>query len=437
MNVIRQIVSGEGDNQSIKMIVKANERGPQGEQGAKGDAATIAAGEVYAVEEGQQAVINTGTSSNAVFDFYLPKGPKGDDGAIKYTAGTGIKITDGNVIEATGDATAAWGGIQGDITDQTDLQNEFGEYTKTEDLATVATSGKYTDLTDTPSIPTVNDATLTIQNNGTNVATFTANSDTNTTANIVSPVNIGEVLSTPTDVAYVSTNNIQTGAVTTDKIAQYAVTADKFAQYAVNNKIITEDDLSPSEDTPTGWASMFTQPGLYATGYDSFIFTNQPTTYGLLETYKTGSGKTIRQRFQAADGRVYFRTGDVVGWYGSSTASGAFRQIIDTNVSTGSFTMESGYTKQDSGSFVKKVGNIVTWQLRFTNTSQMTSGNEFQVATISSGFRPAQSVWFNGTITTADSSFYVSVLDDGKIYVRPGNNIGASSNIIASGMYFI
>lgn len=37
-------------------------------------------------------------------------------------------------------------------------------------------------------MPTVNDATLTIQQNGTNVATFTANSATNTTANITSPV---------------------------------------------------------------------------------------------------------------------------------------------------------------------------------------------------------------------------------------------------------
>lgn len=38
-----------------------------------------------------------------------------------------------------------------------------------------------------PTIPTVNNATLTIQKNGTNVATFTANSSTNATANITVP----------------------------------------------------------------------------------------------------------------------------------------------------------------------------------------------------------------------------------------------------------
>ena len=40
---------------------------------------------------------------------------------------------------------------------------------------------------DLPVVPTVNDATLTIQKNGTNVATFTANSATNQTANITVP----------------------------------------------------------------------------------------------------------------------------------------------------------------------------------------------------------------------------------------------------------
>lgn len=78
-------------------------------------------------------------------------------------------------------------------------------------LATVATSGSYNDLINKPTIPaaqvnsdwnansgvaeilnkptipTVNDATLTIQRNGTNVATFTANASSNVTADISVP----------------------------------------------------------------------------------------------------------------------------------------------------------------------------------------------------------------------------------------------------------
>lgn len=55
-------------------------------------------------------------------------------------------------------------------------------------LATVATSGSYNDLTNKPTIPVVHNATLTIQQNGTTVQTFTANASADTTANIEVPV---------------------------------------------------------------------------------------------------------------------------------------------------------------------------------------------------------------------------------------------------------
>jgi hypothetical protein len=55
-------------------------------------------------------------------------------------------------------------------------------------LATVATSGSYNDLSNKPTIPTVNNATLTIQKNGTTVKTFTANASSNVTANITVPL---------------------------------------------------------------------------------------------------------------------------------------------------------------------------------------------------------------------------------------------------------
>ena len=80
------------------------------------------------------------------------------------------------------------------------------------DLATVATSGSYNDLSDTPTIPAAaNNGTLTIQKNGTDVATFGANQSTNTTANITVPTKVGEL---ENDSGY-TTNN---GTVTQVKI---------------------------------------------------------------------------------------------------------------------------------------------------------------------------------------------------------------------------
>ena len=70
------------------------------------------------------------------------------------------------------------------------------------DLAAVATSGSYSDLINKPTIPTVNNATLTIQKNGSTVATFTANSSTSTTANITVPI-------VDTSLSSTSTNTVQ------------------------------------------------------------------------------------------------------------------------------------------------------------------------------------------------------------------------------------
>ena len=84
-----------------------------------------------------------------------------------------------------------------DKADVSDLPDMTDYYDKTEtdalltdkadisSLATVATTGAYADLTGQPTIPAAaNNGQLTIQKNGSNVATFTANQSGNTTANI-------------------------------------------------------------------------------------------------------------------------------------------------------------------------------------------------------------------------------------------------------------
>ena len=51
----------------------------------------------------------------------------------------------------------------------------------------------WSNINNKPTIPTVNNATLTIQKNGTNVQTFTANQSTNVTANITVPTKVSEL----------------------------------------------------------------------------------------------------------------------------------------------------------------------------------------------------------------------------------------------------
>lgn len=77
-------------------------------------------------------------------------------------------------------------------------------------LGAVATSNSYNDLDDKPTIPTVNNATLTIQKNGTTVQTFTANASSNVTADITVPTVTSDLTNDSDfveDANYVHTDN--------------------------------------------------------------------------------------------------------------------------------------------------------------------------------------------------------------------------------------
>lgn len=82
--------------------------GPPGRAGRDGDSATIAVGRVNTVGSNQPAqVINTGTSTHAVFDFYIPAGPDGEDGS----GGFGVDDDTANIVFKDGllqSLPAAW-----------------------------------------------------------------------------------------------------------------------------------------------------------------------------------------------------------------------------------------------------------------------------------------------------------------------------------------
>ena len=119
----------------------------------------------------------------------------------KLIAGAGILITN-DVISATGGGTADavdWGHITGLMSNQADLTAALAAKANSADLATVATSGDYDDLTDKP---TIGNATLTIQKNGTSAGTFTANATSNETINITVPTTAADVSALPASTKY-------------------------------------------------------------------------------------------------------------------------------------------------------------------------------------------------------------------------------------------
>lgn len=115
-------------------------------------------------------------------------------------------------------------------TKTSDLTNDGADgtstYVEADNLGAAAFSNQYADLDGLPTIPTVNDATLTIQKNGTDVATFTANSASAVTANITVPTDTLDL-----------TNGA--GFITTAALSNYYTKGETYSQQEVNSLINT------------------------------------------------------------------------------------------------------------------------------------------------------------------------------------------------------
>ena len=146
--------------------------------------------------------VNTDTTYTAGTNITIDANNEISATDTTYTAGTGLDLTG---TEFSVDSTVV--ALQTDLpTNTSDLTNDGSDgtstYVEADELATVATTGDYGDLLNTPTIPTVNDATLTIQKNSTDVGTFTANASSNSTINITVPTTAADVSALPASTKY-------------------------------------------------------------------------------------------------------------------------------------------------------------------------------------------------------------------------------------------
>ena len=233
-------------------------QGPKGETGAigpQGDAATVTIGTVTTGAPGTNAIVtNSGTTSEAVFNFTIPRGDTGAAGAgtgdmlsADYDSTSTVKDKGGipayvsNAIETespvksvngkTGDvvieSASKWGEIGGTLSNQTDLQSALNgkQATITDlatiragasegatavqpgDLATVATSGSYSDLTNKPVIDSALSSTSTnaVQNKVVNSALAGKQSTISDLSTIRAGASAGATAVQPDDLATVAT----------------------------------------------------------------------------------------------------------------------------------------------------------------------------------------------------------------------------------------
>ncbi len=100
-----------------------------------------------------------------------------------YTSNVGTVTSVNNVNPVNGNVTISIPSDTGDLTNGAGFitSTELTPYALNADLATVATSGSYSDLSGTPTIPTVNNPTITITQGGTTKGSFTLNQTTGDT----------------------------------------------------------------------------------------------------------------------------------------------------------------------------------------------------------------------------------------------------------------
>ena len=147
--------SGTSSAAVFNFTIPRGNTGATGPQGPDGDAATIAVGTVTTGAPGTSAtVVNSGTSSAAVLDFTIPRGDKGEAGSGSGDMLAADYDPNGTVANAGGIVSYV---AAHEPTKTSDLTNDGADNTSTyveaDELATVATSGSYNDLSNKPTIP--------------------------------------------------------------------------------------------------------------------------------------------------------------------------------------------------------------------------------------------------------------------------------------------
>lgn len=123
------------------------------------------------------------------------------------------------------------------------------QYVESDDLATVATSGSYNDLTNKP---TIGNATLTIKRNNTNVGTFTANATTNKSINIAVPIKTSDLVNDGADgtSTYVESDDLPTVDTTYSSSSNNAI-ANSTVTNSLDRNVMTDLTLDSTPSTTT------------------------------------------------------------------------------------------------------------------------------------------------------------------------------------------
>lgn len=233
-------------------------------------------------------------------------------------------------------------------------------------FATVATSGSYNDLSNKPTIPKVYNKTLTIQKNGTNVATFTSNSNTDVTANITVPTKTSDLTN---DSGFIT--GISWDKVTNKPTLATVATSGSYT------------DLSNTPTIPTKVSQLENDTG----------FIN-----ALTDVVDTKSNQTINGIKTFTNGPLVTNNGTTIGFSIKNTAIG--RGEVPSEIYHNTFRVYDKNTKI-MGEFCVEKSNSGSTLAHINVRSEDANGKQI-----------LRSVYFNMSNDGTKTSFYPNVTND-------------------------
>ena len=332
------------------------------------------------------------------------------------------------------------------LTKLDDVIGSDSEKLSSTDVGAAALSNNYNDLDNLPTIPTVNDATLTIKRNGEDVQTFTANASSNVTCNITVPTKTSDLTN---DSDFVDTSNSAVASgITSAKVSDYdthiadtdihVTTADKTSWNTVTSKANDSDVVHKSGDESVIGSKRFGVVQNF-TGYPTIRLYSSIDDINVVPSYTqqldirfTDKNNAIISYFifqHRSDANEPFRTcwrqnklDGTSGYY--SVNFNNLGEFYPENVNTINLGTPTCRWKGVYATNYYYGSNNVEFSTKFvtTDTAQTISGNK----TFSSinGVEPSSLSLPSGNLNDIiDISSYLSVLDgsSANTYVAPAN----------------
>ena len=256
------------------------------------------------------------------------------------------------------------------LTKLDDVIGSDSEKLSSSDVGAAALSNNYNDLDNLPTIPTVNDATLTIQKNGVDVQTFTANASSNVTANITVPTKTSDLTN---DSDFVVSSNLATVATSGD----YGDLSNK-PSIPTNTSDLTNDsnfvDTSNSAVASGITSAKVTDYDTHIADTDIHVTTADKATWNTVTSKANDSDVVHRSGDETVGGKKTF-TNEITNNINKTNATITLKNSSydpktngQSNVNSGSFSIGFNTLTDDSFAWISAYGLTDYTMLRLTTT---------------------------------------------------------------------